>query len=618
MPSPLLGEQGEKAVALAADILRLSRQEESRSERKRSGMMARMMADPAGKAFVIAMTDEVLRIASPKRAAARLHRLVEKHGVPSFFPGLDRAALRVGDGVARLLPGAVIPLVKSRLRSESAHVAISAETRALRRYLRRRQGSGVRVNVNQLGEAVLGEREAIRRLDDNLSHLADADVDYVSIKLSALASQISLTGYRETVEEIKPRLRKLYRAAMAHSPHKFVNLDMEEYRDLHLTLDVFREVLDEPEFLEFEAGIVLQAYLPDSYPALQSLTQWALQRRVRGGARIKVRLVKGANLAMERVEAALEDWALAPYGSKTETDANYKRMLSHALSPEHTAAVRIGVGSHNLFDIALAMILRDERGVAEAVEFEMLEGMADGQAKVVQARSGGLLVYAPIVLDHEFDAAIAYLVRRLDENTAPGGFLPSLFALEEGSEEWARQRQMFLDACALADAPSLHAGPRRQQDRRTTDADDAPLLARLMAEGAAAVAERMNVTEPADTQRSVPAAVEATTAHFENEANTDFSLPSNRAWADAVVAQAEAIPSGVIPLQIAGTFRTAVGPTTGPTIETAIGKDPSFPNHVRYRTAQASSAQVEEALQAAVAAQGAWAGRSRLQRAQLL
>src|SRR5690606_29281573 len=105
-----------------------------------------------------------------------------------------------------------------------------------------------------------------------------------------------------------------------------------------------------------EAGIVLQAYLPDALPALQELTVWARARVDAGGARIKVRLVKGANLAMEKVDAALHGWTPAPYGAKLDTDANYLRCLRWALRPEHTRAVRIGVAGHNLFDVAYAWL----------------------------------------------------------------------------------------------------------------------------------------------------------------------------------------------------------------------------------------------------------------------
>ena len=151
------------------------------------------------------------------------------------------------------------------------------------------------------GEAILGEEEATRRLHIYLSDLDRPDIEYVSIKVSTIYSQINLLAYDETIEGIAKRLRELYRAAL---PNKFVNLDMEEYRDLHLTKDLFKKVLSEPEFHHLSAGIVLQAYLPDSFEILKEITAWAQERVSNGGAPIKVRIVKGANMTMEQVEAS--------------------------------------------------------------------------------------------------------------------------------------------------------------------------------------------------------------------------------------------------------------------------------------------------------------------------
>src|SRR5256885_1774776 len=255
----------------------------------------------------------------------------------------------------------------------------------------------MRLNLNQLGEAILGETEAARRLEAYLALLARDDVEYISVKVSSVFSQIDLVAFRATVARVAERLRTLYRAAAQHRYRhpdgritpKLINLDMEEYRDLDLTVTAFREVLDEPEFLPLSAGIVLQAYLPDSYRVQRALTEWARERRARGGAPIKLRIVKGANLAMERIEAAVHDWPQAPYETKAEVDANYKRMLEYGCRPEHAQAVHLGIASHNLFDVAYGLVLREAHDVAPWVEFEMLEGMANHQARAGQAPSGG-------------------------------------------------------------------------------------------------------------------------------------------------------------------------------------------------------------------------------------
>src|SRR5262249_33678800 len=155
--------------------------------------------------------------------------------------------------------------------------------------------------------------------------------EYISVKVSSVFSQINLVAFRHTVLRVKDRLRTLYRQALRHCYRhpdgrvtpKLINLDMEEYRDLDLTLAAFFEVLDEEEFLPLSAGVVLQAYLPDSHRAQGSLVRWAMARCDRGGAPIKLRIVKGANLAMERIEADLNGWPQAPYLTKREVDANW-------------------------------------------------------------------------------------------------------------------------------------------------------------------------------------------------------------------------------------------------------------------------------------------------------
>ena len=220
---------------------------------------------------------------------------------------------------------------------------------------------------------------------------------------------------------------------------------MEEYRDLHMTVAAFTTVLDEDEFRQLEAGIVLQAYLPDSHDVLEHLGEWAADRVRRGGTGIKVRIVKGANLAMETVEAELHDWIAAPFPSKADVDASYKLMLESALRPEWNGAVRVGVASHNLFDVAWALVQRgslpeDQRG---RIELEMLEGMAPAQSRAVRKIAGSLLLYAPVVQDDQIDASIAYLARRLDENTAPENFLRALFTISPGSPEFAEQADRF-------------------------------------------------------------------------------------------------------------------------------------------------------------------------------
>jgi RHH-type proline utilization regulon transcriptional repressor/proline dehydrogenase/delta 1-pyrroline-5-carboxylate dehydrogenase len=565
-----------RAVELAEALLREARAGQTADERAQARKLARMMADPHGKELTIALADQAFRSHRPERIADQLAYLLERYGVPRYMDWWERVALLLGGAMAHYLPSLVVPPIVARLRHETQNVILPGEEEDLRRYIEDRRRLGLRLNLNQLGEAILGETEAARRLDAYLALLARDDVEYISVKVSSVFSQIDLVAFRATVERVAERLRTLYRAAARHRYRhpdgritpKFINLDMEEYRDLDLTVTAFRTVLEEPEFLPLSAGIVLQAYLPDSFRVQRALTEWARARRARGGAPVKLRIVKGANLAMERIEAAVHGWPRAPYEIKAEVDANYTRMLEYGCRPEHAEAVHLGVATHNLFDVAYGLALREVRHVEPWVEFEMLEGMANHQARAVQARAGGLLLYAPVVRAEDFHSAIAYLVRRLDENTAPENFLRHVFDLEPGSPEWLAERDRFLAAFTLE--ATVADTPRRIQDR------SAPLGPRPLA------------------------------APFSNEPDTDWTLAANRAWITEVVDRWRTRALQAIPLQVGGEL--------GPGARAGEGRDPSRPEAVAYRYALGGPADVERALSVARAAQPGWTARPAAER----
>jgi hypothetical protein len=190
---------------------------------------------------------------------------------------------------------------------------------------------------------------------------------------------------------------------------------------------------------------------------------------------VTIRIVKGANMEMERVEASIKGWPQAPYRSKLETDANYKRMLRYGMYPERLEAVQLGVASHNLFDLAYAMVLAVATHSIDRVQFEMLEGMANHQRRAVLELSQRLLLYAPACYREEFINAIGYLIRRLDENTGPDNFLRHAFKISVGSSTWQRLENGFIESIRRIDQVPFDA--RRTQDRNTPPRQPPALLA---------------------------------------------------------------------------------------------------------------------------------------------
>ncbi len=503
MPSMLPPDEDliAQSESLARKLLERSESLTTGAERRSSGRLAALLDDDRGRDLLLALTDQVLRIRDPRRAARRLHDLTTD-GVPAALGPVDRMGLGALGRLAPAIPGLADRAVDWRIDRDTAGVILSAEDPAFADHVRKRRREGFRLNVNVLGESILGDDEADERCRKVLARIERSDVDYVSVKISALCANLDVLAEEDSLTRIADRLRLLYRAAAAGRPATFVNLDMEEFRDLDLSLDSFMSVLDEDEFMTLPAGIVLQAYLPDSHAALDRLCRWANERRARGGAGIKIRLVKGANLAMEKVEAELHTWPQAPYLDKGEVDASYKRMLETALMQGNPGALRIGVASHNLFEIAYALVVAEHLGATDRIDLEMLEGMAPAQARAVRERFGELLLYAPVVEKSDREASIAYLSRRLDENSAPENFLKSLFDITPGSPAWHREAERFR-ASVLARHTVATTSHRTQV--------------------------RPDVSAPGSTAEA-----------FQNAPDTDFTRPANRAWIEAAMDASEA------------------------------------------------------------------------------
>ena len=546
-------------------------------ERERAARLAALLDDPVGQAFVSALTDRAHRSTNGARLVAEVEALAAGLGTPRSLPGWDRLQLRALQAFGTAVPELTARAVRRRIYEDAAPYLAPAEPRALGAFLNERRLQGLRVNVNHLGEEVLGDADATQFLATYCGLLERPEVDTISVKLSSIDARIDPAAFGPTLDRLTDKLATIYRAALAHAvPRgsssgaepgpKLVYLDMEAYRDLELTVELFTRVLDRPEFAGLTAGIVLQAYVPDSHAYQARVIDWAQKRVARGGAPVRMRLVKGANLMLERIEASLRGWALPLYGSKSDVDASFRRMLKVGAEPEHARAVRLGVGSHNLFDIAYTLLLRASHGVDALVEPEMLEGMADPLRRVVSRVAGKVLVYAPSVDARDFASAVAYLVRRLDENTAEDNFLRRSFAMQAGDPSFESERDRFV--VALARAEHVETTPRRTQDR------GAP----------AASGDRDG---------------------FVNEPDTDFSRAANRRWLATALERAATKTYDTVASRYAGT-------TYGGSERD--GFDPSRPGVVAYRFAALDARGVEEVIAAADCAReraAAWPAEER-------
>ena len=500
--NPFTGPEDERLAEQACEVVsRWIAESQEVPEDPAAAQLAGVLKDPHGLEFTVGFVDGVIRPEDDAAAGQTLGRLAPI--VPKFLPWHTRAAVRLGGMIAPRLHWPTIPVARRTMRDMVAHLIVDARDEKLGPAIEHLTSTGNKLNINLLGEAVLGDAEAERRLRETERLLRRDDVDYVSIKVSAVSGPHSPWAFEEVVETAVERLTPLYEYAATAGTDKFINLDMEEYKDLDLTIEVFTRILDQPQLRDYSAGIVLQAYLPDSLAAYHHLRDWAARRVESGGAPIKIRLVKGANISMENVDASLHQWPMTTWPTKEDTDANYKRILHDALTPENAQYIRLGVAGHNLFDIAFAWLLSQQRGVEQHVEFEMLIGMASQQAEVIRRDVGHLLLYTPVVRPEEFDVAISYLVRRLEENASSENFMSAIFDIAGSTFLYDREKGRFLRA--LEKVTDEVPSPRRTQDRSQ------------------------------ETEQSVFRPENG----FANAPDTDPSLEQNRTWVREILQKAE-------------------------------------------------------------------------------
>ena len=501
----------------AKDFLERSEKEITADELKEQKKYAVLIQNPNDKTLLSKMLDESSQIHDNKKLAKRMKLLIDRYGVPEFFSSSDAFLIKLFTSFGYWFDFISVPIFKQRLRSDTSKVIINEKPSLLNHHLTERRKQHIGQNVNLLGEVVLGNGEAAKRYEHYLEALKDPRINYISIKISGIYAQINPLNYAQNKIDLCERLARIYQQSIDYpyidengvATSKFVNLDMEEYKDAELTLDVFMTVLSMPEFKNYSAGIVVQAYLPDAWNFQTELLNFAKNRVSDGGASLKMRLVKGANLQMESIISSLKGWENPILHSKVEVDANYLHLLDRALEPENVNAMHIGVASHNFFSIGYAYLLASKNGVEELVTFEMLEGMANHLPRVMRKLNKQIILYTPVVKNEHFLNAVSYLVRRLDENTGKDNFLSYSFGLKYDSKQWNFLKDQFEEAFELKD--NMEAKSYRTQDRTVSNQQ-------------LAVSKKYTKSSTLNPELST----------FKNEPDTNFDLKQNRLWADKI------------------------------------------------------------------------------------
>ncbi|NQY74815.1 MAG: bifunctional proline dehydrogenase/L-glutamate gamma-semialdehyde dehydrogenase, partial [Candidatus Margulisbacteria bacterium] len=568
-------------IDLAGLLLTSANQLQTKKEKCKYRRLGKITSDQKSKQLLSHLTDQAFRSKSKKRIMSQLIYIFRKAEISKYLSQKDRFLISIFIKLGPILPQICVSLFQWFIKYELSSLVFIAHSKSFNRHLAKRSEENIQVNVNYLGETVLGIQEAKNRVEQYCQLLKQNNIPALSLKLSSIDCQLNVLDIHSSKLRILQPLRHILRMIIAtplssigkHPKYKLLTFDMESYSDLQITVEVFKHIMQASEFLSLPLGIALQAYIPDSYHIQQELTKLAKERVKKGGHPIHIRLVKGANLGMEHILSSQKNWPDATYQSKLKTDANYKRMMMYGCEPENAKYAHIGIGSHNLFDIAYALVLRAEKGSESYVTFELLEGMAKPLQKIIHQLAGRILLYTPVTHKDHFHHAAAYLIRRFDENSGPEHFLKSFYNLKPDSREWNIHKSNFIHACEEMNCLNLKT--HRIQSRPSEKSDSTHLL-----------------------------------SFFKNEPDTDWSICDNRTWIQDILKQWSEKILPHIP-NVIGEEQASNNKPQG------IGIDPSR-NCDRYTYDLADLDMIKNAIDISVRSQDLWAEKTTQERSTIL
>ena len=478
-------------------------------------------------------------------------------------------ALKAGLAASSFAPALVATPVKAQIVDMAGQFVAGQSGEDLLKQIKKNAKLGLATTIDLLGETVVNDAEADVFLQRNLEILDSVSKFYakdatpsfsdlgpngplprlnLSVKISALTPDVHPADPENSIAALKERFRPILRRAAEVGA--LINFDMESYKLKDLTLALFKSIFEEPEFAQKPAiGIAIQAYLRDCEADLRDLIAWARKNQ----RPISVRLVKGAYWDYETIIAQQRDWPIPVWQKKPESDANYEKLSLFLL--ENIDIVTPNFASHNVRSVAHAIAQAERLGIdPKAYEFQALYGMADElKASLIQL-GHRVREYDPV---GELLPGMAYLVRRLLENTSNEGFLRI-----KNMGEATKEQLLGNPVNAIAAAPE-------------------PLARKAHAPGS-----------------------------FVNAANTDYTLAANREKQRTALKAYSAQLGKKWPLIINGKKISDR--------EYIPSVNPAHPSQVVGSWARATVADAESAVTAAVAAFPAWRATSVEDRAKIL
>ncbi len=436
----------QRAADLAQELLHASLKQLKSDERTLLAALSRLATDEKNRQFLQNLCAQVFHASTVDTQAANLRRLMTDFGgVPTFFSTVGKLRFKAASMASRSMQGAAMAEVRRVFRSTFAELTLPTQVEKLSKRIRESAKDGLIHVLNPLSPHVMGKKSAEKYRKNLEAILAHKDAVGLVIQPWRLCPTLSVYAPEQSAKNLAKELRILLRGANKTGNKRKLVIESGTSDILPIVIEGFKQALAGTEFHQADVVLELPGYLKESAALLRDLTDWAQARAAKGAVPLQVLLVKGSHLAEEQMLAYTYGAGMHLSSNKAETESRYKQLV-HAAIAAKPKAIRPVIGTHNLFDIAYALLDWARSGRSGLPSFVFLSGLGNHLGRML-AKEGAVVTLSANVSSEEEGAGFeTYLQTLINELARPDGFLAAGYAVEANSIGWGRMRQHFLAA----------------------------------------------------------------------------------------------------------------------------------------------------------------------------
>ncbi len=456
----------QRAADMAQELLLLSLKSLRSDERTLLSALSRLAADPKNRRFVQELCTHVFRAPTPAAQAAGLKKLLTAHGgIPTFFSTVGRLRLRAAAMAAGSMQGAAMAEVRRIFRSTFGELSLPTQVEKVNRRVRDFGKDKLTFALSPLSPDVFGNKGAERYRMNLEAILSKQEGVGITIQPWRLVPGISPYRPGLAARELADKLKPLLQLSLKDGHPRPVVIETGTSDIIPVVIEGVKLALAGAAFHQSHVTLELPGYLKQSPAMLRELTEWAQARATKGARPMGIMLNKGSHLAEERACAYLYGNANSAATTKGEADTRYKQLVHQAMVA-NAKAIRPAIATHNLFDLAYALLDWARCGREGLPDIVLTAGLGNHIARMLSRAGAHVTLVAGVVSEQSEAEFERYLLRIIREAAMPDSLLAAGYAPEPNSMAWGRMRQHFLASLSgREEASALSGNDTRRKEK---------------------------------------------------------------------------------------------------------------------------------------------------------